>query len=59
MSSAIFAHAALQESLRGAISRITLDTHTQALTPAKGKAHTKIVRMILPVRSQTVMGGGN
>jgi len=48
----------VQESLRHANSRITLDTYTQALTPAKREAQTKIVRMILPERSQTTIAGG-
>jgi integrase len=43
----------VQESLRHANSRITLDTYTQALTPAKRQAQTKVVRMILPKRIQT------
>ena len=48
----------VQESLRHANSRITLDTYTQALTPAKREAQTKVVRMILPERTQTVAAGG-
>jgi integrase len=36
----------VQESLRHANSRITLDTYTQAVTPAKRQAQAKIVRMI-------------
>jgi len=43
----------VQRSLRHANSRITLDTYTQALTPAKREAQTKMVRMILPERTQT------
>ena len=38
----------VQESLRHANSRITLDTYTQATTPAKRHAQSKVVRMILP-----------
>jgi site-specific recombinase XerD len=38
----------VQECLRHANSRITLDTYTQALTPAKREAQSKVVRMILP-----------
>ena len=38
----------VQESLRHAKSRITMDTYTQALTPAKRQAQSKVVRMILP-----------
>jgi integrase len=48
----------VQESLRHANSRITLDTYTQALTPAKREAQTKVVRMILPERIQTATAGG-
>ena len=33
---------AVQESLRHANSRITLDTYTQAATPAKRKAQSKL-----------------
>src|SRR6266571_3415897 len=50
----------VQESLRHANSRITLDTYTQALTPAKRQAQTKVVNMILPKQIQTAeAGGGN
>ncbi len=50
----------VQESLRHANSRITLDTYTQAVTLAKRQAQTKVVRMILPRRIQTAeAGGGN
>lgn len=48
----------VQESLRHANSRITLDTYTQASTPAKRRAQTKVVRMILPERIQTAEAGG-
>jgi len=48
----------VQESLRHANSRITLDTYTQALTPAKREAQTKVVKMILPERIQTAVVGG-
>ena len=37
----------VQESLRHANNRITLDTYTQAVTPVKRQAQTKVVRMIL------------
>lgn len=47
----------VQESLRHANSRITLDTYTQALTPAKREAQTKVVRMILPELTQTTEAG--
>jgi len=50
----------VQESLRHANSRITLDTYTQALTPAKRQAQSKVVSMILPKRIQTAEArGGN
>jgi len=50
----------VQESLRHANSRITLDTYTQAVTSAKRQAQTKVVSMILPKRIQTAeAGGGN
>jgi len=48
----------VQESLRHANSRITLDTYTQASTPAKRQAQTKVVRMILPRQIQTAQAGG-
>jgi integrase len=38
----------VQELLRHANSRITLDIYTQAMTPAKRQAQNKIVEMILP-----------
>jgi len=37
---------------------ISFDTYTQALTPAKREAQAKVVRMILPERTQTVAAGG-
>ncbi len=50
----------VQESLRHANSRITLDTYTQASTPAKRRAQTKVVGMIFPKQVQTAnAGGGN
>jgi integrase len=48
----------VQESLRHANSRITLDTYIQALTPAKRQAQAKVVSMILPKRIQTAEAGG-
>ena len=48
----------VQEALRHANSRITLDTYAQALTPAKREAQTKVVRMILPERTQAAVAGG-
>jgi integrase len=47
----------VQESLRHANSRITLDTYTQALTPAKRQAQSKVVRMILPEQTQIALAG--
>ena len=50
----------VQESLRHANSRITLDTYTQAVMSAKRQAQTKVVSMILPKQIQTAeAGGGN
>jgi integrase len=50
----------VQESLRHANGRITLNTYTQAVTSAKRQAQTKVVSMILPKRIQTAeAGGGN
>lgn len=40
----------VQELLRHASSKITLDTYTQAVTPAKRRAQSKVVRMILSRR---------
>jgi hypothetical protein len=37
----------VQELLRHANSRITLDIYTQAVTPAKRAAQTKVVEMIM------------
>lgn len=48
----------VQESLRHANSRITLDTYTQALTPAKRQAQTKVVSMILAKQTETAEAGG-
>jgi integrase len=47
----------VQESLRHANSRITLDTYTQASTPAKRRAQTKVVGMIFPKQVQTANAG--
>jgi hypothetical protein len=38
----------VQESLRHANSRATLDTYAQAQTPAKRLAQSKVVAMIVP-----------
>jgi integrase len=48
----------VQESLRHANSRVTLDTYTQESTPAKRRAQTKVVGMIFPKQAQTANGGG-
>src|SRR5215831_21140635 len=41
----------VQESLRHADSKVTLDTYTQGLMPVKRAAQQKVVEMIVPVRS--------
>jgi hypothetical protein len=41
-----------QPGMRHANSRITLDTYTQALTPANRQAQTNVVSMILPRREE-------
>jgi hypothetical protein len=38
----------LQESLRHASGKVTLDLYAQAVTPAKRKAQSKIVPMLIP-----------
>jgi integrase len=48
----------VQESLRHANSRITLDTYTQAQTPAKRLAQSKVVTMILPRKEAAVEAMG-
>lgn len=48
----------VQESLRHANSRITLDSYTQAVTAAKRQAQSKVVSMILSRRIQTAEAGG-
>jgi integrase len=48
----------VQELLRHANSRITLDTYTQAMTPAKREAQSKVVRMILPT-PKAALGAAN
>jgi len=40
----------VQELLRHANSRITLDIYTQALTPAKREAQSRVANLILPKR---------
>ena len=41
----------VQESLRHADSKITLDTYTQGLMPVKRAARQKVFEMIVPIRS--------
>ena len=41
----------VQELLRHANIKITMDTYTQALTPAKREAQRRVARMILPERN--------
>jgi integrase len=48
----------VQEILRHANSRITLDIYTQAVTPAKRQAQQKILQMILPDPTQAIAAGG-
>jgi integrase len=40
----------VQELLRHASCRITMDTYTQALTPAKRSAQSKVISLIFPAR---------
>jgi integrase len=40
----------VQELLRHANSRITMDIYAQALTPAKRQAQDKVVQMVVPAR---------
>jgi len=42
----------VQESLRHANARITMELYAQALTPDKRKAQSKVIRMILPKANQ-------
>lgn len=44
----------VQESLRHADSKVTLDTYTQGLMPVKREAQGKVIRMIVPIRSHAV-----
>lgn len=41
----------IQELLRRANFKLTADTYTQAITPTKRAAQTKLVRMILPAKT--------
>ena len=43
----------VQESLRHADSKVTLDTYTQGLMPVKREAQHKVIQMIVPIGSQT------
>jgi integrase len=45
----------VQELMRHANSRLTLDVYAQALTPAKRAAHLKIVEMIRPAQAKEVL----
>jgi integrase len=42
----------VQESLRHADSKVTLDTYTQGLMPVKREAQRKVIQMIVPICSQ-------
>jgi integrase len=44
----------IQELMRHANSRLTLDVYAQALTPAKRAAHLKVVEMIRWRRKQVL-----
>jgi hypothetical protein len=44
----------VQESLRHANSKLTLDLYAQAITPTKRKAQSKIVQMLLPAQKPAV-----
>jgi len=48
----------VQELLRHANSRITLDIYTQAITPAKRAAQSKVVEMIVRKTKEQVKAGG-
>ena len=45
----------VQELMRHANSRLTLDFYAQALTPAKRAAHLKVVEMIRPIVETVVV----
>ncbi len=47
----------IQELLRHSNCKVTADTYTQAVTPIKPAAQTKLVRMIFPVK--TAAAGSN
>ena len=42
----------VQESLRHADSKVTLDTYTQGLMPVKRAAQRKVIQAIVPIRSR-------
>jgi len=44
----------IQELLRHSNYQVTADTYTQAVTPIKRAAQTKLVRMILPAKRAAV-----
>jgi integrase len=46
----------IQELLRHANYRVTADVYTQAMTPAKRQAQTKVVRLILPRKAAQNVG---
>jgi integrase len=48
----------VQESLRHADSKITLDTYTQGLMPVKRAAQRKVIQMIVPIRSRVPGANG-
>jgi integrase len=45
----------VQELMRHANSRLTLDVYAQALTPAKRAAHLKVVEMIRPTMGNSLV----
>ena len=45
----------VQELIRHANNRLTLDVYAQALTPAKHAAHLKVVEMIRPIVEREVV----
>ncbi len=46
----------IQELLRHANYRVTADVYTQAMTPAKRQAQTKVVRLVLPRKAAQKVG---
>jgi len=46
----------IQELLRHANYKVTADVYTQAMTKAKRKAQSRVVRLILPVKSSNKLG---